>query len=108
MIQKMTYADLRDMFVAHNKTHLTKPISGYIVFSGDSWPNRNYSLPSRTYEISSDNKVFRSSCCSSSLFGFCTDGSDQGVRLDWYMKDLGIKNGWIVDYCYLKEDDSND
>jgi len=31
------------------------------------------------------------------------DGTDQMVRLDWYMKDFGNKGGWVVDHCYLKE-----
>lgn len=56
-----------------------------------------------TYEVSSDNKAFRSNCCSTSLFGSCLDGTDQMVRLDWYMKDFGNKGGWVVDHCYLKE-----
>lgn len=69
--------------------------------------NRYYPERSRTYEISSDNKAFRPSCCSASLFGSCLDGTDQMVRLDWYMKDFGNKNGWAVDYCYLKDADEN-
>lgn len=106
--KKMTYNELRNFFMKHNDNGgLKNPVSGYIVFSESNWPDRHYPESSRTYEISSDNKAFRRSCCSSSLFGSCTDGSDQGVRLDWYMADFGNKGGWLVDYCYLKEEDSD-
>ena len=97
----LTYPELRDLFVEHNKEHLSDPLNAYIVFSESNWPNRHYTERSRTYGISSDNKAFRPSCCSTSLFGSCMDGTDQMVRLDWYMADFGNKNGWKVDYCYL-------
>ena len=99
--KKMTYNELRDFFIKHNDNGgLENPISGYIVFSESNWPDCHYSLASRTYEVSSYNKAFRPGCISRSLLGSCTDGSDQDVRLDWYM----AKGGWHVDYCYLKED----
>lgn len=101
--QNMTYPELRDLFVERNKTQLAKPVSACIVFAESNWPDRHYPLRSRTYEVSSDNKAFRSNCCSTSLFGSCLDGTDQMVRLDWYMKDFGNKGGWVVDHCYLKE-----
>ena len=89
--QNMTYPELRDLFVERNKTQLAKPVSACIVFADSNWPDHHYPLRSRTYEVSSDNKAFRSSCCSTSLFGSCLDGTDQMVRLDWYMKDFGNK-----------------
>lgn len=101
--QNMTYPELRDLFVEHNKTQLAKPVSACIVFAESNWPDRHCPVQSRTYEISSDNKAFRSSCCSTSLFGSCLDGTDQMVCLDWYMKEFGNKDGWVVDHCYLKE-----
>ena len=84
--QKLTYPELRDLFVEHNKTQLAKPVIACIVFAESNWPDHHYPLRSRTYEVSSDNKAFRPSCCSTSLFGSCLDGTDQMVRLDWYMK----------------------
>ena len=60
--QNMTYPELRDLFVEHNKTQLAKPMSAYIVFADSNWPDRHYPLRSRTYEVSSDNKAFRSRC----------------------------------------------
>lgn len=101
---RMTYPELFDLFVEHNKEHLSDPMTAFIVFSESNWP-RYYSEQSRTYEISSDNKAFRPNCCSASLFGSCLDGTDRMVRLDWYMNDFGNKNGWVVDYCYLKDAD---
>lgn len=100
----MTYPELRDLFIAHNKDHLAEPMTAFIVFSESNWPDRHYPVRSRTYEIRSDSNAFRPKSCSASLFGSCADGTDQGVRLDWYMKDFGNKNGWVVDYCYLAQD----
>lgn len=62
--QNMTYPELRDLFVEHNKTQLAKPVSACIVFAESNWPDHHYPLRSRTYEVSSDNKAFRPSCCS--------------------------------------------
>lgn len=103
----MTYPELRELFFEHNQNHLAEPLTACIVFSESNWPDRHYPVQSRTYEIRSDNKAFRS-CCSSSLYGSCLDGTDEGVRLDWYMKDFGNKNGWLVDYCYLMDGDGNE
>lgn len=60
--QNMTYPELRDLFVEHNKTQLAKPVSACIVFADSNWPDWYYPLCSRTYEVSSDNKAFRPSC----------------------------------------------
>ena len=65
---------------------------------------REYSEESRSYEFRSDNKTFRN-CCSNSLYASCLDGTDQGVRLDYYMEYYGNKPGWKVDYCYLVEEE---
>ena len=99
----MTFPNRGALSFKHNKPQLPKPGSPCIVFADSNWPDRHYPLRSRTYEVSSDNKAFRSRCCSTSLFGSCLDGTDQMVRLDCYMKDFGNKGGWVVDHCYLKE-----
>ena len=49
--QNMTYPELRDLFVEHNKTQLAKPVSACIVFADSNWPDRHYPLRSRTYEV---------------------------------------------------------
>lgn len=103
-MQKMTFEELRNYLCEYNRTHnrATEVIKAVVVFTEDSF-EREYSEESRSYEITSDNKTFRNSI-SNSLFGSCLDGTDQGVRLDAYMKFYGIKPGWKVDYCYLIEE----
>ena len=38
----------------------------------------------RTYRVYSENNYFDSEKISTSIFGSCLDGTDDGVRLDWY------------------------
>lgn len=104
-IKRMTFSDLKDLFYEHNKANLNPPLVGYIVFTEGTWIDHVYSLESRTYEVSSDNKAFRPNCCSISLYGNCMDGTDQDVRLDWYMYGANGHDGWAVDYCYVKENE---
>ena len=40
--QNMTYPELRDLFIEHNKTQLAKPMSACIVFAESNWPDRHY------------------------------------------------------------------
>ena len=77
-----------------------KTIEGYIVFSPDSF-EKPYPLQARTYLVSSDNKAFKSGMSGNSIFGSALDGSDNGVRLDLYMKDAGNPDGWVVEDCGL-------
>ena len=37
--QNMTYPELRDLFVEHNKTQLAKPVSACIVFADSNRPD---------------------------------------------------------------------
>ena len=103
-IKKITFEELRNYFIVHNKTHdyWKDKIEAVIVFTEDSF-DREYSEESRSYKINNDNKTFRN-CISNSLFGYCLEGTDQGVRLDHYMEYYGNKPGWKVDYCYLVEE----
>lgn len=100
-IKKITFKELRDYFYVYNKTHdeTDDTLKAVIVFTPDSF-NEEYSEESRSYEIKSNANTFRDKI-SNSLFANCLDGTDQGVRLDWYMEDYGNKDGWKVDYCYL-------
>lgn len=99
--KKITFDELRNYFIVHNKTHdyWKDKIEAVIVFTEDSF-DREYSEESRSYKVNSDNKTFRD-CCSNSLYGSCLDGTDQFVRLDHYMNWYGRENGWKVEYCYL-------
>lgn len=99
----MLYRELRDRFIKFNREHPNAtPLKGFIVFSAENWP-KTYSEKSRTYKVHSDNKAFRPNASSCSLFGSSLDGTDQGVRLDWYMADFGIPGGWAVERCIIEE-----
>lgn len=104
MRKKMTFEELRNYICEYNRTHnwAAEVIGAVIVFTPDSF-DEEYSEESRSYKIWNDNKTFRNSI-SNSLFGYCLDGTDQGVRLDAYMEYYGNKPGWKVDYCYLVEE----
>ena len=51
----------------------------------------------RSYRVQSNEKYFLPQMLGNSLFADCLDGTEFGVRLDWYKAD------WEVDYCYLEE-----
>lgn len=107
MANKMTYKELKNYFTEYNKKPgwANNPIKGVIVFREDNWPDDNYSLESRSYVVSSDNKAFIASMGGYSIFGSSLDGSDKNVRLEQYMEDeYASKGGWKVDYCYLIEE----
>lgn len=101
-IKKLSYKELRQIFCDFNNTHnwANESIEGVIVFTEDSF-DKQYSLESRSYEVSSNNKAFRNAN-GYSIFGSALDGSDYGVRLEAYMaEEQSGRNGWKVDYCYL-------
>ena len=77
-------------------------MTAHIIFTEDSF-HKPYSLLSRTYHISSDNKAFWPNMGGYSIFGYCLDGTDQGVRLDYYMAEERDINGWKVEDCYILE-----
>lgn len=102
-MKKFTYAELRQMFTKHESSRPNTHLTGCIVFTEDSF-NRPYSLEARTYVVSSNNKAFQPGMGGYSIFGYALDDSDDGVRLESYMAaEHGGRNGWKVDYCYLKE-----
>ena len=97
-MEKLTFGQLVEKMYQHNETPNAEPIQAVIVFKSSSWPGKDYSLESRSYAVSSENKYFKD-CIGNSLYGSALDGSDPGVRLDWYMND---SKPWAVDYCYIK------
>ena len=101
-ITEMPYKELKKKFQeaeATGQDHLT----GFIVFTEDSF-TKDYPEGSRTYVVSSDNKAFRPGMAGYSIFATALDGSDPGVRLDYYMKDEhGGESGWKIERCYVKE-----
>lgn len=99
---KLSWPLLKSIFRAWEKDHPQKHLSAYIVFTKDSWPNESYTLASRTYAISSDNKAFQPNMGGYSIFGSCLDGTDSCIRLEQFMaEETGRKDGWKVDYCLL-------
>ena len=99
----LTYQKLREYFRAAERSgqHLT----GYLVFSQASF-TKEYSLESRTYAVSSDNKAFWSKVGSRSIFASALDGSDPHVRLDQYMAaEQGGPDGWQIERCYMMADE---
>ena len=101
MIKKMTYGELKNLFRQHEQNKPKNHLRACIVFTEDSF-DKKYEEESRSYCLSSDNKAFKPNMCGYSIYAGCLDGTDQGVRLDWYMKDENPNGGaWKVDYCYL-------
>lgn len=98
----MKYSDLKQIFRDLKKTSPREDLTAHIIFTEDSF-KKPYSLLSRTYHISSDNKAFWPNMGGYSIFGNCLDGTDQGVRLDHYMAEERGINGWKVEDCYILE-----
>ena len=109
-MKKITYHELASIFRAQESANQNVPynerkhLTGFIVFTEDSF-TKQYSLESRTYEVSSDNKAYIPNMGGYSIYGSAIDGSDNGVRLEAYMAaEKGGKDGWKVDYCYLEKE----
>ena len=99
----MVYAELKQIFRELKRTFPKDDLTAHIIFTEDSF-HKPYSLLSRTYRISSDNKAFWSNMGGYSIFGYCLDiTSDQGVRLDHYMAEERDPSGWKVEDCYILE-----
>jgi len=99
----MTYRTMKNYFRAAERVcqHLT----GYIVMSPASF-EREYSLESRTYVVSSDNKAYQPNKGGYSIFASSLDGSDPYVRLEQYMSvELGGADGWQIERCYMMSDE---
>ena len=102
-MKKITYEELKTIFKAHEQSRPKDHLTARIVFTADSF-KRPYSLKSRTYEVSSDNKAFQPDMGGYSIFASSLDRTDLNVRLERFMAaEHGGKDGWKVDYCYLKE-----
>ena len=99
----MVYTELKQVFQELKRASPREDLTAYIIFTEDSFAT-SYPLLSRTYSVSSDNKVFWPNMGGYSIFAYCLDKcSDQGVRLDWYMAEEGTPNGWKVEDCYILE-----
>lgn len=98
----MNYGELKQIFQELKQDSPKDDLTAHIIFTEDSF-TKEYPLLSRTYRFSSDNKAFWPHMFSKSIFACCLDGTDQGVRLDWYMAEEGNPGGWKVEDCYILE-----
>jgi hypothetical protein len=88
-MNKLTFAELE------RRKDWTEAV---IVFTEASF-KEIYPLEARSYQIFADAKYFNPNMNGTSLYGYALDGSDQGVRLDWYWR--GTKDNWQIEYCYI-------
>ena len=99
----ITFGELCSIFYKHNEEfNVTSQfedrehrLTGVVVFKSENWPDKDFSLESRSYKIVSDNKYFISGMGGNSIFADCLDGSES-IRLDWYL------GSWEIDYCYIE------
>ena len=98
----MNYDELKQIFRELKRTSPKENLTAHIIFTEDSF-TEPYPLLSRTYRVSSDNKAFWPNMGGYSIFAYCLDGTDQGVRLDWCIADEGNIGGWKVERCYVLE-----
>lgn len=104
-ITDMSYGQLKQAFGDAERNGSGKHISGYIVFTADSF-DKPYSEEARTYVVSSNNKAFQPNMGGYSIYASSLDGSDPMVRLEGYMAaEHGGADGWKVERCYTKEPD---
>lgn len=99
----MKYSELKKVFQDLKRNSPGDDLTAHITFTEDSFTSQ-YSLLSRTYRVSSDNKAFWPSMGGYSIFASCLDvATDKRVRLDWYMAEEGNAGGWKVENCYILE-----
>ena len=97
----MEYKQLKELLFQHECEHPDTHLTAYITFASFGPENqKEYPWKSRTYLVSSDNKAFQPNKGGYSIFGDCLDGSDQGARLEQYIKEeYGGKDSWVVEDC---------
>ena len=98
----MNYGEVKQIFQELKRTSPKDDLTAHIIFTEDSF-TKEYPLLSHTYRFSSDNKAFWPHMFSKSIFACCLDGTDQGVRLDWYMAEESNPGDWKVEDCYILE-----
>ena len=100
-LQHISFSELEDFaskFFSQNPgiSQFQNAPKAAIVFQEESYSTPS-SLEARTYIFTLANKYSMPGMAGNSLFADCLDGSEQMVRLDWYL------NSWKIDYCYLLE-----
>ena len=92
---KMTWSEMAEYLRHHHNE------KGVVVFKQHPKWNKEYSEGERSYVVSGDNKHFYDNMISTSIWADALEGTDKGVRLDWYMFYEEPEYKWQVDYCYL-------
>lgn len=95
----MNYAELRDILceAAKAKTEVT----AFATFTPDGF-KQPYPQVARTYLFTSNNKAFIANASGYSIFSWCLDGTENGIRLERYMRDeKGGPDGWKIETCGL-------
>lgn len=101
MMKNKKYVEFRDLCYEANSKG--EEIIAHITFTEDSFLDY-YTDEQRTYVVSSNNKLFKGDSNGFSFYGSCLDGSDRGIRLDMYMRDIyGGENGWAIEKIAIKE-----
>ena len=102
VINKLTWAEAKQYLWDFNTDHniTCKGIGKarcemVAVITADSF-DKPYTEFQRSYMFTNHNKAFIANQLSNSIFADCLDGTDNGVRLDYYVHDA-----WKVDYCYI-------
>lgn len=105
-MKKLTWSEVYEAMWKFNEEHgytckgNKERLEAVVVFTKDSF-TKPFTETERSYQFTSDNKAFLANQCSNSIFANCLDGTDLGVRIDWYMHDREMP--WKVEYCYLVE-----
>ena len=103
-MEKLTWSEVTDKMWKFNKDNDIKTkgykgptLEAVVVFTGKGMNRDDYTEVQRSYQFSNHNKAFLPNMISNSIFADCLDGTEHGVRLDWYIHE------WEVDYCYIVE-----
>ena len=96
-MKKLTLEEFDHKMWEHGREHQNNEnpddaITGVIVYKAENW-SKPYTEEQRSYRVSSYNRCYQGGKIANSMYGDCLDGSEHGVRLDWYK--------WDVDYCYF-------
>lgn len=106
-MEQMNWYEAKEYLCNYNKKHgytskgNEKKCTMVAVISVDSF-DKEYSLEERSYVFTSDNKAFLPNMGGYSIFSNSMDGSDNGVRLEYYVED---SKTWKVEYCYILSED---
>ena len=115
-MDKLTYQEAAEYLRNFNRKYgyTTKGNMDHIctmvaVITSSSFTDANgkivpYSLESRSYAFTNCNKAFIDGQIGYSIFADSLDHTDS-CRLEQYLVDeKGGPDGWIVDYCYIKDE----